>query len=113
MSTPNKGKQIELLDPLHGKRASYVELTSRGGINPGALLGNSLPDGRGLYLFMTPNGAKNWRFDYRFPKAGKRYVLIHGSYPDVSLAEATNLHSEARLKDWKFLCARAPKRSRR
>lgn len=113
MSTANKRKQIELSDPPHVKRDSYVELRNQGAINPRALLGNSLPDGRGPYLFTTPNGAKSWRFDYRSPKGGKRYVLVHGSYPNVSLAEARNLHSEARLKDgMRNSLAPAPGRTR-
>lgn len=98
MTEPRKGKRVEILDALKVERATYKELRSEGSKNAGALLGNRLPDGRGLYLFITPTGAKSWRFDYRFPKGGKRHVVVYGAWPDVSLSEARKKHDAARLQ---------------
>jgi hypothetical protein len=53
-----------------------------------------LADENGLYLRVEPRGSKLWRYDYRF--AGKRKTLAFGKYPDVSLANARERHSEAR-----------------
>ncbi|MES2353284.1 MAG: integrase arm-type DNA-binding domain-containing protein [Pseudomonadota bacterium] len=41
-------------------------------------------DGGGLYLEISPNGGKWWRFKYRFDGKEKRFSL--GVYPDVPLA---------------------------
>lgn len=43
-------------------------------------------DERGLYLEVSPNGGKWWRFKYRFEGKEKRLSL--GVYPDVSLKDA-------------------------
>lgn len=43
-------------------------------------------DSAGLYVLVKPNGAKLWRFDYRF--FGIRKTLALGIYPAVSLADA-------------------------
>ena len=51
-------------------------------------------DGGGLYLEITPAGGKRWRQKYRF--AGKEKLLAHGTYPDVSLAEARERREKAR-----------------
>lgn len=51
-------------------------------------------DGRGLYLLVTPQGSKLWRFDYRF--GGKRYTLAFGNWPDVSLNQARSRRERAR-----------------
>ena len=53
-----------------------------------------LSDGGGLYLHLKSNGAKYWRYDYRF--AGKRKTLSIGVYPEVSLKEAREMHLAAR-----------------
>jgi len=53
-----------------------------------------LHDERGLYLFLTPAGAKTWRYDFRLH--GKRRTITFGSYPDVSLAKARAKLQEAR-----------------
>jgi len=53
-----------------------------------------LRDGRGLFLFVTPQGGKLWRWEYRFERRPKLMAL--GKYPDVSLAQARERHSEAR-----------------
>lgn len=43
-----------------------------------------LADEKGLYLYVSPSGAKSWRYDYRL--LGKRETLTLGRYPDVPLA---------------------------
>lgn len=43
-------------------------------------------DGNGLYLFISPNNTKSWRFDYRFN--GKNKTATFGVFPLFSLAEA-------------------------
>lgn len=53
-----------------------------------------LADGGGLHLFVTPAGAKSWRFKYRFQ--GKEKLLTFGLFPEVSLAEARAKRDEAR-----------------
>ena len=51
-------------------------------------------DGGGLYLQVSPTGAKLWRFKYRFD--GKEKLLAFGVYPDVSLASARDRRDKAR-----------------
>ena len=51
-------------------------------------------DGQGLYLLVMPNGAKYWRFKYRF--AGKEKLLALGVYPEVSLKDARLKRDDAR-----------------
>ena len=46
-----------------------------------------LSTGRGFYLLVMPTGGKLWRYDYRLD--GKRKTAALGSFPDVSLKEAT------------------------
>jgi len=53
-----------------------------------------LTDERGLYLLVTPNGGKHWRFKYRF--AGAERKLSFGSFPDVSFAAARERRDEVR-----------------
>ena len=53
-----------------------------------------LSDGGGLFLLVQPAGGKWWRYKYRF--AGKEKLLALGSYPDVSLSDARERHSQAR-----------------
>lgn len=53
-----------------------------------------LADEKGLYLFVTPAGAKSWRQKYRF--GGKEKVLTFGQFPEVSLAEARDRRDAAR-----------------
>ncbi len=55
---------------------------------------HKLADGQGLYLLVAVNGARLWRFDYRFD--GKRLTMALGGYPEVSLAEARRARSAAR-----------------
>lgn len=51
-------------------------------------------DAGGLYLQVSPAGAKLWRLKYRFH--GKEKLLALGAYPDVSLASARQKRDEAR-----------------
>ena len=53
-----------------------------------------LSDGGGMYLLVTPDGARYWRLDYRF--AGKRRTLALGVYPTVTLSSARARRDEAR-----------------
>lgn len=53
-----------------------------------------LHDGLGLFCLVQPSGGKWWRFKYRF--GGKEKLLALGTYPEVSLSEARERHSEAR-----------------
>lgn len=55
-----------------------------------------LRDERGMYLLVTPDGARWWRFDYRRPGTGKRNTLSLGIFPDVSLKRARERREEAR-----------------
>jgi integrase len=50
---------------------------------------------RGLYLLITVEGGKLWRFDYQV-KGGKRKTLSIGRYPDITLAAATSMREEYR-----------------
>ena len=51
-------------------------------------------DGKGLFLLVTPNGGKWWRFKYRY--ASKQKLLSFGTYPEISLAEARQRRDESR-----------------
>lgn len=51
-------------------------------------------DGKGLYLEISPKGAKYWRLKYRINKKEKRLAL--GVYPEVTLKEARAKTDEAR-----------------
>ncbi|MFV0678398.1 tyrosine-type recombinase/integrase [Variovorax sp. tm] len=53
-----------------------------------------LADAHGLYLYVSPMGAKSWRANYT--AAGKQKTRTYGLYPGVSLAEARKAHSARR-----------------
>lgn len=53
-----------------------------------------LPDEKGLFLLVHPNGSRYWRQKYRFE--GKEKMLAHGVYPETSLKEARERRDEAR-----------------
>ncbi len=55
-----------------------------------------LPDGKGLYLYVSTAGGKSWRFDYAY--FGKRKTLTLGAYPALGLAEARGRRDEAKKK---------------
>ncbi len=51
-------------------------------------------DGDGLFLLVTPQGGKYWRFKYRFDR--KEKLLALGTYPEISLLDARQRRDEAR-----------------
>ncbi|WP_269454643.1 tyrosine-type recombinase/integrase [Methylomonas methanica] len=53
-----------------------------------------IPDERGMYLLVNPNGGKYFRLDYRF--TGKRKTLALGVYPDTSLKQARDRRDTAK-----------------
>ena len=53
-----------------------------------------LTDSLGLHLFVSPTGARLWRFRYRFE--GREKLLSLGQYPEVRLADARGLRDKAR-----------------
>lgn len=53
-----------------------------------------LADGGGLYLLLTPKGAKLWRLKFRH--VGKEMKLAFGAYPEVSLKAARAKRDAAR-----------------
>ena len=53
-----------------------------------------LADDHGLYLLVTPNGGKLWRWKYRFK--GSEKLLSCGTYPVITLAAARDAQIEAR-----------------
>lgn len=55
-----------------------------------------LTDGEGLFLLVTKNGGKRWRFKYRFDGKEKMYAI--GTYPEISLAKARTIKNELRAK---------------
>ena len=54
-----------------------------------------LPDEKGMYLLINPNGSKYFRLKYRFD--GKEKVLALGVYPETSLKKAREKRDEARI----------------
>ena len=44
---------------------------------------NTLTDGLGLFLLVTPNGSKLWRFNYYKPNSKKRTEMSLGTFPNV------------------------------
>lgn len=55
-----------------------------------------LADGGGLYLEVTPNGSKLWRWKFRVAAKEKRLAI--GAYPEVRAPEARKVMAEARAK---------------
>jgi integrase len=53
-----------------------------------------ITDEKGLYLEVSPNGSKLWRYKYLYMGKNKRIAL--GRYPEVGLAEARRRRLEAR-----------------
>ncbi|MGX5659387.1 tyrosine-type recombinase/integrase [Castellaniella ginsengisoli] len=51
-----------------------------------------LADGGGLFLYVTPQGGRLWRWKYRH--GGKEKLMSFGSYPTVTLAQARELHRQ-------------------
>ena len=55
----------------------------------------SVVDGGGLCLWVTPAGGKLWRWSYRFE--GKEKLMSLGEYPYISLSDARQKYSDARM----------------
>src|ERR1017187_4555206 len=53
-----------------------------------------LPDGKGLFLFVTPTGGRLWGYKYRHD--GKQKLMALGQDPDDPLALARERHATAR-----------------
>ena len=53
-----------------------------------------LADAEGMYLLVTPTGAKYWRLKYRY--GGKEKVLALGVYPEVRLPDARKRRADAK-----------------
>jgi len=70
-----------------------------------------LSDGGGMYLLVTPDGARYWRLDYRF--AGKRRTLALGVYPIMTLSAARTGRDEARRLLTQDLDPNAAKKARK
>lgn len=56
----------------------------------------TMPDSKGLYLLVRPNGSKLWRFQYQYQ--GKPRLMALGQYPETSLAMARAAHAAARVE---------------
>lgn len=50
--------------------------------------------GGSMFLQVMPNGAKYWRFSYRFE--GKQKTLAVGTYPEIYQQEAESIRDEAK-----------------
>ena len=55
-----------------------------------------LSDSGGLYLHVSSNGGKSWRFDFR--AGGRRQTLTFGRYPEIGLKDARDRHFQARQR---------------
>ncbi|TBF80811.1 tyrosine-type recombinase/integrase [Rhizobium leguminosarum] len=55
-----------------------------------------LPDGKGLYLYVSTAGGKSWRIDYAY--FGKRKTLTLGAYPALGLADARTRRDDVKKK---------------
>lgn len=64
-------------------------------------------DGHGMFLFVSPTGAKVWRMSYRLD--GKPQTATFGPYPQVTLAEARAKRDELRKQ---LLLGENPKASK-
>lgn len=53
-------------------------------------------DGGGLHLWVSPKGAKIWRWSYRV--RGRQQTMSFGAYPEVSLQQARARRDEERAK---------------
>lgn len=53
-----------------------------------------LADAQGLYLMVSPTGARYWRLKYRY--GGKEKLLALGVFPEISLSDARDAKETAR-----------------
>lgn len=68
-------------------------------------------DGGGLYLYVTPSGAKVWRLAYRLQK--RPQTISIGPYPEISLAEARARRDEHKATLRAGADPMAPRRAQR
>lgn len=68
-------------------------------------------DGGGLYLFVSPTGAKTWRLAYRID--GRPQTMSFGPYPEVSLAAARARRDEVKATLREGADPMAPRRVKR
>lgn len=52
-----------------------------------------MPDGNGLYVYLTQT-TKSFRTDYVY--ASKRYTVVHGKHPKMTLSQARQAHGETK-----------------
>lgn len=55
-----------------------------------------LSDGGGLAIKVLPSGSKSWEYRYVNPETLKYDTMIIGSYPEFSLAQAREMHTDYR-----------------
>lgn len=55
-----------------------------------------LPDGAGLAIKVLTSGSKSWEYRYVNPETLKYDTMIIGSYPEISLAQAREIHQDLR-----------------
>jgi integrase len=77
---------------MGGKTAKLADVTLRTAKPFGSL--RKLADGRGLQFWITPQGGRYWRWEYRFH--GKRKLLALGTYPDLTANAARAKADDAR-----------------
>lgn len=78
-----------------GKRlADRLSATEVKNAKPSKAWPELLPDGKNLYLQVSPNGTKCWIFRYAI--RGKTRDMGLGGYPEVSLAKARELRDQQR-----------------
>jgi hypothetical protein len=51
-------------------------------------------DGRGLYLYLTPNGGRYWRFNYQFNGSGSEFCWRVNKPSDIQGVHGPRLKSE-------------------
>lgn len=68
-------------------------------------------DGGGLFLLVTPQGAKMWRLAYRLD--GKPKTMSFGPYPEISLAQARQKRDAAKAMLRDGMDPMAPRRAAR
>lgn len=73
-----------------GRRATNVHSPRLGGRRSP----RKIAFGRSLYLLVTPQGGRYWRYFYRYAKRQKTLAL--GTYPDVPADRARSRHQAAR-----------------
>ena len=79
---------------MHQNSVARTLTESRAGSIKPRRIARKVFDGAGLYLLVTSQGGRCWRYAYRF--AGKHKTLSLGIFPDVPLDRARSRHEFAR-----------------